>query len=85
MLISNPSNYNGENNKLDMIKNLMGLFEQLVLKEQMEFDKIHKLAIFAVLQTLANIFVEIEAFNMAIKTFKSLKNFCFKWHYTIVN
>ena len=64
-------------NKKNVNVKIASLFEYIINKY--EGKKIHKLTIVLMLKSIGEILMELEDFDLAIKEFKALKNYCRKW------
>ena len=64
--------------KADSIKNQIVInFEKICA--QYNETNLHKLIIYQLLRTEGAILIELRDFDLAIKCFKSLKNYLFRW------
>lgn len=75
--IQDPSSFDPKKNTFNTLNEINREFEKIIFR--FENKKIHKLALYALMKCQADIFFEMEEYNFAIKCFKSLKNFTYKW------
>lgn len=76
-VIQDGSAFNAGPNRAKALQDFVRSFEQIV--SNFEPKRVHKLAFYLILKAQADILVEIESFDLAIRAYKTLKNWCRRW------